>query len=81
MCDVNTGKGDAANLEQDRSEERDEAAVPCLFCGTDQVVSMELDTGVWAVCCCGCNTIGPQARSRKRALALWNAPALRQVVP
>lgn len=78
---VNTREGDAANLGQDRSGERDEAVIPCPFCGADQAVSMKLDEGVWAVCCGGCGTIGPHGRTVQLAEARWNSPVLRQGLP
>lgn len=81
MCYLNTREGEAASLEQDRSEESHEADMSCLFCGTNQVMPMEVDEGVWAVCCSGCGTIGPHARTMKLAEARWNSPVERQAVP
>lgn len=55
--------------------------MPCLFCGADQVISMKLDEGVWAVCCSECGTIGPHGRTVQLAEAPWNSPAQRQALP
>lgn len=53
----------------------------CPFCNSDAVRCMEIDQGVWTVCCSWCGTMGPQSRSLQLAVARWNAPLERQAVP
>lgn len=49
--------------------------LPCAFCGYDDVEIDEIDTGIIAVCCPKCKTIGPHtdgAHSTEQAIQKWN---------
>lgn len=54
--------------------------LPCPFCSYDDPEIDEIDSGIWAICCPECNTIGPVARdidgtsaqTPEQAIAAWN---------
>jgi Lar family restriction alleviation protein len=54
------------------------AILPCAFCGYDDVETDEIDSGIHAVCCPECQTIGPHTdgeHSVEQAIEKWNARA------
>lgn len=56
----------------------DTAIQPCPFCCDSDPAIDEIDTGIWAVCCNDCRTIGPHcdgAQSPEQAIEKWNARA------
>lgn len=70
MCNLTPLADEAPNLARDNSG----TVMSCVFCGSDKASGMEVDNGIWAVCCCWCGTIGPHAKSIQLAVARWNAP-------
>ena len=50
---------------------------PCPFCGAthEQLRTIEIDAGNWAVVCDVCEAIGPSDAEPARAVALWGGAA------
>jgi Lar family restriction alleviation protein len=49
--------------------------LPCAFCGYDDVEIDEIDTGIIAICCPECRTIGPHqdgVQTTEEAIEKWN---------
>lgn len=47
----------------------------CPFCGDADPAIDEIDSGIWAICCNECMTIGPHtdgAHTAEQAIAAWN---------
>lgn len=56
----------------------DTAIIPCPFCRDSDPGIDEIDTGIWAVCCNDCKTIGPHCdghQTPEEAIEKWNARA------
>lgn len=56
----------------------DTAIQPCPFCGDGDPAIDEIDTGVRAVCCNGCQVIGPHTdgtHTAEQAIDAWNKRA------
>ena len=43
----------------------------CSFCNSVSLLLCEIDAGVWAVYCSGCEAIGPHMHSPNEAVARW----------
>lgn len=51
------------------------AIEPCPFCNDSDPAIDEIDSGIWAVCCNDCRTIGPHqdgAQTAEQAIEKWN---------
>lgn len=52
------------------------AIQPCPFCKDSDPAIDEIDSGIWAVCCNDCHTIGPHQDgtfTAQQAIEAWNA--------
>jgi Lar family restriction alleviation protein len=53
----------------------DTAIQPCPYCGDTDPAIDEIDSGIWALCCDGCHTIGPHTdgeHTAEQAITAWN---------
>ncbi len=49
--------------------------LPCPFCGNTDPSIDEIDSGIWALCCDECRTIGPHTDGEQQpadAIKKWN---------
>lgn len=79
MCGVNSLERHA--VQHPHAARHGETVMPCPFCGSGKATGVEIDLGMWAVCCNWCGSIGPRSKSIQLAVARWNAPIPRPDSP